>query len=136
MPNLPVPDDRIKSAKQLAQFASELQDTEVQQLANIVAAISRRYSTRSATVKNLEALRDEILTRTANVGLLVTVDVAPVLNGEPPVIEVIGHIEGHDKNKYGMDHERKEYEVKKSVERGEDFLGQKESPNSRREKKK
>lgn len=122
--------DQISSVKDLAHFAADLQDSEVTQIASIVGAASRKYSTRIATIANLEALRDEILTRLSTINILATVDVAPVLNGEPPTVEIIGKVAGDSQHKYGMDHERKQYEVRKATARGEEFLGQKETGDS------
>lgn len=127
-------DDRITSVTDLAHFASELQDTEVVQIAQIVARASRKYSTRAASVQNLTALRDEILTRLSEVNVLATVDVAPVLNGEPPTVEIVGKIAGDSQHTHGFDHERKQYEVRKATARGEEFLGQKERPDARKPK--
>lgn len=117
--------DLINSPTQLAHFASDLQDTEAADVARIIVAASRKYSTRLATVENLDAMRDEILTRLADINILATVDVAPILNGEPPVVEIIGKVAGDDQHKYGMDHDRKKFEVQAANRRGEEFYGQK-----------
>ena len=54
---VPIPDDRIKSEKQLVEFASDLQDSEVTQVGKIIAQLSAKYSTKRASVENLEAFR-------------------------------------------------------------------------------
>lgn len=136
MPNPNVPDDTIKSGKQFADFATELLDSEVQKAVKIVVSIQNKYGTRQATPKNLEMMRDEVLTRLAEINILATVDPAPVFHGEPPVVEFIGKINTDPIHKEGFDHEQKGYEVKKSKGRGEDFLGQKERVNARVPKKK
>lgn len=125
---------RITSVTDLAHFASDLQDQEAAEVARITMAVSRKYATRIATPENLEALRDEVLTRLADASILATVDVAPVLNGEPPIVEIIGKVAGDPQHKYGFDHEKKQYEVRKATQRGEDYLGQKENPDARRPK--
>lgn len=125
-----IPDDRVKDVKQLVEFASELQDTEVRKLAQVIAGVSAKFSQRLATPDNLEAMRDEILTKLAKIGILATVDPTPVFYGEPPTVEIVGRIGGTEQAVHGLDHERKMYEVKKAVSRGEDWLGQKESPDS------
>lgn len=127
---MPVADDRLKSRKQLVEFASELQDIEARFVAQVIVKMSQKWSTRVATVKNLEAMRDEILELLAKGGILATVDVAPVLSGEPPVVEIVGHMSGTERAEYGFDHERKMYEVKKAHARGEFFLGEKEHTDS------
>jgi len=133
---VPIPDDRIKSEKQLVEFASDLQDSEVTQVGKIVAQLSAKYSTKRASVENLEAFRDECLTRLAGIGILATVDVAPVLNREPPTVEIVGRISGTEQAMHGLDHERKRWEVRRAVDRGEEWLGQKERPNARKQAKK
>ncbi|WP_028058381.1 hypothetical protein [Candidatus Solirubrobacter pratensis] len=132
--NPQVPDDKITSGKQFAEFATELLDTEVQAVLQLHVRLQQKYGYMANTADNLEAMRDEYVTRLAEMGILATVDPAPCLYGEPPVVEILGKISGHSQHTYGFDHEQKQYEVRKSKERGEDFLGQKEAPNARREK--
>lgn len=132
--HMPVADDRIRSEKQLVEFASDLQDSEVVRVGQIIFKLTQKYATKRATVENLEALRDESLTRLASIGILATVDVAPILNGESPVVEILGRISGTEQNTHGFDHARKEWEVKKSVSRGEEWLGQKENIDSAKAK--
>jgi hypothetical protein len=132
---MPVADDKIQNRKQLVEFASELQDTEAKFVANVMVKMSQKWSSRACTVKNLEQMRDEILELLAKGGILATVDVAPVLNGEPPVVEIVGHMSGTERAEYGMDHERKQWEVQKAHARGEFFLGEKEHADSTPAKK-
>jgi hypothetical protein len=131
---LPEKDDKIKSGKQFAEFASELLDTEVQQAYAIIMAARNKYAGLHNTPGNLEKLRDEVLTRLSEVGIIATFDPAPCLYGEPPVIEITGKVRTDSIHTYGFDHEQKEYEVRKSKERGEDYLGQKGRANTRRVK--
>lgn len=96
-------------------------------------AIFRRKFNDPSTFKIDDALKaisefeDEIKTELAEkVQVLATIDTVPLLEGLPMQIEWIGKLPGSDLHKFGMDHEKKEWEVKKAVTRGEDFLGQKE----------
>jgi hypothetical protein len=76
----------------------------------------------------VEEFEDEIKTRLAeNVGILASVNTVPLLEGKPLEIEWLGVIDGHDLGKYGLDHEKKEYEVKKATSRGEAFLGERDA---------
>lgn len=128
MPTPHVPDDRIGSTEKLAQFATELTDYEVKQVGRIVGELVMKYGQRANTVENLEALRDEALTRLAEeVNILATLDPAPCFHGEPPTIEIIGKVPTDDLYKYGFDHERKQHEVLEANKRGEAYRGQKES---------
>lgn len=134
-PPKPNPDDLIKSRKQFADFASELLDSEIDAATKIIVSIQRKYATRMATPRNLEMLRDETLTRLAEINIVATVDPAPVFYGEPPIVEIVGKINTDAIHKDGMDHEQKGYEVRKGLARGEDFLGEKERVNARMPKK-
>jgi hypothetical protein len=119
--------------KNLAQVATDLTDHEVMQIGKIVGELVAKYGRKANTAENLDQLRDEALTRFAEAGIIATLDPAPCFYGEPPVVEIIGKIGGDPIEKYGFDHERKQYEVIKSKDRGEDYLGQKESYNKRKD---
>jgi hypothetical protein len=106
--------------------ATDLTDYEVDQVAKIVFDISSRFSRKSNTVKNLEEMRDELLTRLAEENIIVEVDPAPCLYGKPPVVEIVGKVATDNIHKYGFDHEKKAYEVNEAVKRGEKFRGEKE----------
>ncbi len=113
----------------------DLNDDEIKTAGELILTIRARYvdkwqfmsfdSFDHAAIE-LEHYRDEITTTLAErLGILATVDTAPVLDGEAPIIEIIGKIEGTSFAKYGMDHEKKKWEVELATERGEDYLGQK-----------
>jgi hypothetical protein len=55
--------------------------------------------------------------------LIATVDASPVFSGEPPVVDIVGALDSHYSAKFGMDHERKEWEVKRAAQQGTAFLG-------------
>lgn len=136
MPVNPYADDRIKSEKQMAYWASDLLDSEVKEVFQIVYAVQARYAKLAATSDNLNAMRDEILTRLMDINIVAEIDIAPFYSGEPPTVEIIGKVKGDNQHKYGFDHEQKEYEVKKATARGETYLGEKERVNTRKVKKK
>lgn len=125
-------DDRISSTSQLAQFATDLTDYEVKQVGEIVGALVMKYGKRANSADNLEALRDEALTKFADIGILATFDPTPCFYGEPPTVEIIGKVEGDDIHKYGFDHELKKFEVQAANKRGEDYYGQKEEADGKR----
>ena len=77
-------------------------------------------------LKAIEHFEDELKTELAEkVNVLASVNTVPLLEGQPMEIEWLGVLPGGSLDKYGQDHERKTYEVKKATERGEDYLGQK-----------
>ena len=124
-PSLPNTDTTITSEKQFVHFNDELTDSEAVAAVRIVAHVQEKYQFMTATKENLEAMRDELLTRLMEMNILAEVDPAPVLNGEPPVVEFIGKIAGDDIHKYGFDHEKKQWEIRKAREQGKDYLGEK-----------
>lgn len=112
-------------------------DTEISQVFQVIHLVRQKYAGKANTAENLDALRDETLTRLMDIGVLATLDPAPVFYGEPPIVEILGKVK-EDKTFHteGFDHEKKMYEVRKATERGEDWLGQKEAVNKRKSKKK
>lgn len=129
------PDGIAGSDKELAGLAADLTDAEIKQVVQIVNRIRERYANKPFTVENLDGLRDETLTSLAGINVLASVDVAPCLSGEPPIVDILGKVEGDKMHQYGMDHELKRWEVLRANERGEDYLGQKEVPNAAKAKK-
>lgn len=118
---------KIHSRKELVHNSADLQDSEAQEAIQIIVGIQNKYARRANTVKNLEALRDEVLTRFMEVGILATFDPTPCFYGEAPVLEILGKV-GASTSEF--DHERKSFEVQKAAERGEQYLGEKEAPNA------
>lgn len=122
-----IPDDRIKSRKQMVHWADELTDSEATKAFEIVGRIQMKYQYMRNSKENLEALRDEALTTLAEqMNILAELDVSPCFYGKEPVLEIIGKFQGDDIHKYGFDHEQKGWEINKAHEKGEDFLGEKE----------
>lgn len=129
-------DDRFDIGKGFAHAAADLTDSEITRTFQIVQLVRDKYSGKANTAENLDALRDEVLTRLMEIGVLATLDPAPVFYGEPPTLEIIGKVKD-DKvfHTEGFDHEQKQYEVRKAQDRNEDWLGQKENVNKTKKKK-
>jgi len=121
--------------KDFAHSAADLTDVEITRLFRVVEEVRTKYSGKPNTVKNLESFRDETLTRLMDIGILATVDPTPCFYGEPPVVEIVGKVQGDSSHKYGFDHEQKGWEVNKANERNEDWLGEKEAVTKRKNKK-
>ncbi len=126
--------NEIVSAKDFAGMASDLTDEEIKNAIRIVNDIRLKWAGKQNTSTNLENMRDEILTRLAEINVLATFDPTPVFYEEPPTVEIIGKIAPDPIHKYGFDHERKRHEVLGAVERNEDYRGQKEPYNKRKGK--
>ena len=137
-PELPANEGIVHTPKQFSDALTlDLTDEEIQRAFVIIAKTSQKWRTRFSyklftgfhdveeAMKLVDDFEDEIKTRLAEeLDLLATVDVAPVFEGQPPVVELLGALPSHSSAKYGMDHEKKTYEVRKAKERGESFLGE------------
>lgn len=133
MPKANIPDPIIHSERQLVHFADELTDSESTAAFQLIIELQSKYAYKANTVENLEQLRDEALTRLMEMNILAELDVTPCFHGESPILELKGKVSGDPLHKYGFDHEKKKWEIDKAHDRGEDYLGEKESSKSRKE---
>lgn len=138
-PNMGVNDGIVTSAKSFSDnLTLELTDSEIKRAFEIIMDVKNRWQgtfrsklrhanfTVEDAMKLVDDMEGELVDRLANeLQLIATVDAAPVFHGEPPIIELVGALPGHSVAKYGLDHEKKEWEVKRSKDQGEDFLGSK-----------
>lgn len=126
-PNLDTDDSRVaKSAKDFSgMLTMDLTDDEIAQAFKITAEVNQRYRYLQATPENLAAMGDEIIYRLADeAGILAKYDPVPLAEGGYPEVEYIGKVNTDSIHKYGFDHEKKEWEVKRATERDESFLGE------------
>lgn len=133
----------VRNPTEFAHIAYNLQDTEALE----AMAICRKYQKRWLYAAKwgwrswddladfLETLGQDFQYEMADkLNLMTRWDPTPVLEGKPPLMEVMDKMPGDDIHKFGFDHERKGYQVKKAVVRGEDYLGQKERPEALRKR--
>lgn len=128
-----IPDPIIHSEKQLVHFADELTDSESVEAFKLVMELQMKYAFKPNTQQNLEELRDEALTRLMEKNILAELDISPCFYGESPILELKGKVSSDTIHAYGFDHEKKKWEIDKAHDKGEDYLGEKESPVSRKE---
>lgn len=119
-------DTTIKSEKQFVHYSDELTDSEAVAAVRFIALCQEKYANKPNTKKNLEALRDELLTGLMGMNILAEFDPTPCFYGEPPAIEIRGKVAGDSIHEYGFDHEKKKWEIDKARSKGEDYLGEKE----------
>lgn len=139
-PELPADGDIIKTDKQFSgAMTLDLTDDQIAVCMRIVHKIRgkhmdkfrRKFNDPSTfklddALKAIEEFEDELKTELAEkVNVLCTVNTVPLLEGQPMEIEWLGVLPGGDLDKYGMDHERKQWEVRRATDAGEDYLGQK-----------
>lgn len=132
---LPVSDGVIRTEKEMAGIP-DLTDEEIQNMWKIVVEVNNKFMYKTTSEENLRALEDEVKTRLMNVGILVGFDPTPILQGKPPILDIVGKVSTDPIHKYGFDHEKKGYEVNRANAQKEGWLGQKENPIKRKDKKK
>lgn len=149
-PELPANTGIVSTEKQFSDsLTQDLSDEDIKRALAIILPIKKKWQNKfiakythdakfnvDRAMDELSEFSDEITyTLATDLNILATVDVTPLLQGEGPIIEYIGVLPGHDLSKHGFDHERKEYEVKKAKDRGEDYLGQHGTTDAAKAKK-
>lgn len=136
-PALGVDEGKVFTPKQFSDgLTLDLTDDEIKRAFEIIVSVSRRHRAKFITkvqhpgfnvekaMKMIDEFEDELITRLAeSMDLIATVDASPVFSGEPPVVDIVGALDSHYTAKYGLDHEKKEWEVKRATQQGQDFLG-------------
>lgn len=136
-PTMPVHSGIVSSPKEFSDgLTLDLTDAEITQALQVTLPIRLKWMrifrskmrdaqfTLDEALKLLEDFEDEIVYELATQAhILVHVDAEPVFYGEPVVIEFVGALDSHISAQYGLDHERKEWEVKRAKTRDEAFLG-------------
>lgn len=136
-PELPADEGIVHTPKQFSDALTlDLTDEEIQRAYVIISKTSTKWRyifasklghnnfTVEQAMKLVDQFEDELKTRLADeLDLLAAVDVEPVFDGQPPVVELIGALPSHYSARYGADHEKKTWEVKKAKGLGQDFLG-------------
>lgn len=136
-PSLPTDEGIVKTPKEFSDALTlDLTDEEIQQALRIIIAVSSKWQevfrsrlrhvnfTIEDAMKLVDQFEDELVYELATkLDVLAHVDVAGVFEGKPPVVELVGALPSHSSAKHGLDHERKEWEVKKAKDKGQDFLG-------------
>lgn len=136
-PEMKVDEGKVWTPKQFSDgLTMELTDDEIKQSYAIIVDVSRKWRRTFASklrhgnftveqaMKLVDQMEDELVTRLAeDLDIIATVDAAPVFEGQPPVIELVGALPSHSSAKFGLDHEKKSWEVKRAKDLGQDFLG-------------
>jgi hypothetical protein len=113
----------VSSVKELSDVSMmELTDSEVVAVTQEILKIQEKYRYKYATKANLDSMADEITTKMYNMGVLVTFDPTPLLEGDAPHLEILGKI-GGEFQEHGFDHEREQWEVQRANDQGQDVYG-------------
>ncbi len=146
-PQLPVDPGIVTTQKQFSDnLTMDLNDDEIKRALAMLIPIREKWQERfrakafspafgvEQAMQLVDEFEDELKTELMDkMGLITAVDVTPLFDGEPMVIEFTGVIDTHPAQQYGFDHEKKGWEVKKATERGEDYLGQKGQISKRKQ---
>lgn len=138
-PDLPVDDGIVTTQRDFSNaLTMDLTDDEIKKAMEITLRIKekweRKFKAKAGQVgfgpeealelidQMEEELKYELATK---LDIYATMDATPIFEGKPPIIEFAGALPSHSVAKQGFDHERKAWEVKKTKETKEDYLGQK-----------
>lgn len=136
-PALAVDEGKVWTPKQFSDgLTLDLTDDEIKRAFEIIITVCRKWRAQFAAklrhgnfsveeaMRLLDNMEDELVTRLAeSMDLIATVDAAPVFEGQPPIVDLVGALPSHYSANYGFDHERKSWEVKRAKDLGQDFLG-------------
>lgn len=137
-PTLPTNEGIVTTAKEFSDALTlDLTDDEIARALRVTIPIKEKWQlkfrsalrhnnfTISEAMKMVDDFESELKTELAEkCDLLVSVDVSDVFDhGGPPVITFEGALPSHSSAKYGFDHDRKEWEVKKAKDKDQAFLG-------------
>lgn len=93
----------------------DLYEDEVDKVYSTVQAVSQKYWGKEASGDNLLRLQHELVGRLEDLGFATTVDVTPVLGGDPVSVRIDSRLET-----VPFDTERKRWEVKRRVKNNDD----------------
>lgn len=93
----------------------DLYEKEIEQIYSVVQTVQQKYMGLEANGDNLMRLQHELVGRLEDLGFSSTVDVTPVLEGEPVSVRVDSRLDGEM-----FDAERKRWEVRKRAEENKD----------------
>jgi hypothetical protein len=110
-------DDIVTDPTDFTLKATDLLDHEVVKIGEIVGAVVAKWGRKPNTPENLEACRDELLYRAAEMGILCEFDPTPAFYGRPPILEIKGKFSTDPIHQYGFDHEQKRHEVLEAKKR-------------------
>lgn len=113
-------------SKDLDTFASEafkdIYDEDIATIGKVYKEVMEKWRLKSNTMANLREMSTEMEGKLAQAGFRSRVDWTPSIYGQQPILDILGPI--HER-KEETDHDKKQWEVNKANDRGEDWLGQK-----------
>ena len=146
-PDLPVNQGIVHTQKQFSDALTlDLTDDEIKKAMEIVLPIKKKWEekfrakfgdfmnfTVEQAVELIDKMEEEIKYELATrLDLYATMDCTPIFEGEPPIIEFAGALPSHSSAQYGLDHEKKTWEVQHAKDRKEDFYGQRSKIKKRK----
>jgi hypothetical protein len=93
----------------------DLYEEEAIKIVDTIQAVQQKYQGKENNGDNLLRLQQELVGRLADLGFGAVVDVTPTLEDKPVTVSIEERLDNQP-----FDAERKRYEVKQRVEKGED----------------
>lgn len=90
----------------------DLYENEIAKVYDTVQTVQTKYQHKQANGEVLLQLQQELVGRLADLGFGATVDVTPILEGQPCTVRIDSRLDGDP-----FDAERKRWEVKRRIER-------------------
>lgn len=92
--------------------SAEMYDEDIKKIAVMWQELGQKFGRKPNTRAVLEELEKEAIDKAQRMGYVVRVHISEKLLGIGPVtIEVMGRVAGHEYNEYGLDHEKKGWEI-------------------------
>ena len=101
----------------------QLQDSEIRKIRDLQIKLNNEFSRQPRTDKVIDEIEKEAVEGLYRLGFVAHVDAFPILQGEQMTITLLERATPN----YVFDHERKQYDVLKAKEKGEDFHGESET---------
>lgn len=112
--------------KELNKFAEEafkdIYDEDIAAIGRVYREVQEKYRLKSNTMPVLREMAREMEGKMAAAGFVARVDWTPCLYGENAVLDILGPVQ---ERKEETDHDKKQWEVNRANDRGEQWLGEK-----------
>lgn len=111
--------ERPQEPTQDGMTTADMYDEDVEAIFAMAIRIQSYYATKPNDKFHVNEMEKRIVDEAFKLGYVVRVHTARCLLGlESPTLEVVDRVAGHEFHKHGMDHERKGWEIAKSITTG------------------
>jgi hypothetical protein len=101
--------------------SADMNDEDIKRLGPLYAEIMQMFARKEMTLEVAREIEKVAIDRFHKLGYVARVHTAErLMNLGPVTIEILGHVAGSEFEKYGLDHERKQHDILRGIERNED----------------